>query len=163
MLTTDRTKIRNYTSKDFEEVFKMLKDPDVMKYTSFKIPQSKENTKNFLDKWIKESDNPMSSWCVESLESCRPIGWVMLKKGKFPLPEIGFMFSKEYWGKGYASEVGDRILKYGIKELQLKTIFARVHKDNLPSQKVLQKIGMKEVSAIRDIPREENCLYYICE
>jgi RimJ/RimL family protein N-acetyltransferase len=57
--------------------------------------------------------------------------------------EIGWMFGKEYWGQGYAPEAAQAWLSYAWENLcHLPEIIAFTYVGNLPSQRVMQKIGM---------------------
>jgi len=52
-------------------------------------------------------------------------------------PEIGYWIGKHYWGKGIATEALLQFLKY----FKIRPVYARVAKDNIASQRVLQKCG----------------------
>ena len=52
-------------------------------------------------------------------------------------PDIGYWIGKTYWGKGIATEALSQFLNY----FKARPIYARVAKDNLASQRVLQKCG----------------------
>lgn len=62
--------------------------------------------------------------------------------------EILYGFSKERWGKGYASESAKAVLKYGRENLGLEEIVAAVNLKNKASEKVLINSGMKFVGTI---------------
>lgn len=51
---------------------------------------------------------------------------------------IGYLFSKECWGKGLATELGEELLRYGFEELGLLVISAGYFSTNLASGRVLQ-------------------------
>lgn len=56
--------------------------------------------------------------------------------------EVGYVFHKSYWGKGYATEVLSALLTYGFA-LGLKEIIAVAHPQNLASIRVMEKCGMR--------------------
>ncbi|WP_302054736.1 GNAT family N-acetyltransferase [Macrococcus epidermidis] len=58
------------------------------------------------------------------------------------LHEIGFHIIKEYCNKGYASEAANACMEYAFNVLGFEKIYSTI--DNLPSQKVASKIGMKK-------------------
>ena len=47
--------------------------------------------------------------------------------------EIGFVLGREYWGKGYASEIGHAQIKYGLELLGCKRLLALVAPRNKAS------------------------------
>ena len=53
-------------------------------------------------------------------------------------PEVTYWLGKEYWGKGIATWALKEFLRY---HNQTRPIYARVAKDNLGSQRVLEKCG----------------------
>lgn len=57
---------------------------------------------------------------------------------------IGYLFSKECWGKGLATELGEELLRYGFEELGLLVISAGYFSTNPASGRVLQKLGFTE-------------------
>ena len=57
--------------------------------------------------------------------------------------EIGWAFNLEYYNNGYASEAALPILKYGFEEVELHRIVATSQLVNVPSYRVMEKIGMR--------------------
>ncbi|MFT4967753.1 MAG: isoleucyl-tRNA synthetase [Candidatus Deianiraeaceae bacterium] len=51
--------------------------------------------------------------------------------------QIGFTFHKKFWGKGYAVEIGKKL----IQSFGVNTISAYAREDNLQSHKALEKLG----------------------
>ncbi len=58
-------------------------------------------------------------------------------------PDIGFAFLQQHGGQGYAFEAAAAVLRYGQGELKLKSILATTRVDNLRSQKLLEKLGLR--------------------
>ena len=59
-----------------------------------------------------------------------------------PAVEIGWRLAREHWGLGYASEAAWTALRCGFDRLALNEIVSFTADSNLPSQKVMQAIGM---------------------
>lgn len=59
-----------------------------------------------------------------------------------PAVEIGWQFDKAVWGQGLAPEGALAWLDYGFQTLGLPEIVAFTYAGNLPSQRVMEKIGM---------------------
>ena len=55
--------------------------------------------------------------------------------------ELGYIFSPQYWGQGYASETLLAMIAYA-RQAGFKRLVARVHGDNLASDHVLIKHGL---------------------
>ncbi|MFB8275758.1 GNAT family N-acetyltransferase [Nocardia colli] len=57
------------------------------------------------------------------------------------LPEIGWYLSPDYGGRGLATEAAAAILRYGLEDLGLNSVWALVHADNEPSLKLAARLG----------------------
>ena len=58
--------------------------------------------------------------------------------------ELGYVIRPDRQHQGIATEVCAAILAYAGKELGLRRIFARTHRDNLPSTVLLRRLGFAE-------------------
>ena len=65
-------------------------------------------------------------------------------------PELSYLFGKEYRGNGYATEACLAILHYSAEELEMKKIYLRTSGENLPSQKLAEKLGLLKVESITE-------------
>jgi len=66
-----------------------------------------------------------------------------------PPAEIGWQLGQRYWGQGYAPEAARAWLDYGFREIGLPQIGAITYEGNLPSRRVMEKIGMVHDAAAR--------------
>lgn len=57
--------------------------------------------------------------------------------------EIGYSIMKEHWNKGYASEISQRLRDYAFEEDIHPRLISIIHTENIASQKVADKNGMK--------------------
>lgn len=85
-------------------------------------------------------------WAVEPRSKKRLIGW----SGLLFLPEteeveVGYLLDQAFWGKGLATEAAQACLKYGFGNLDVESIVAIVHPENIASQRVTEKLGMSFV------------------
>ena len=67
--------------------------------------------------------------------------------------EFGYWFGKSYWGKGYATEAGRRVVAFAFDELNAERLRSGWFHDNPKSGRVLEKLGFRLVGE-----REQNCL-----
>ncbi len=82
--------------------------------------------------------------------------------------EIGWRIDADHWGQGYAPEAAQAALSYGFNQLELEQIYSFTALSNLPSQRVMSKIGMQNTDEVFDHPKlpqghplQRHCLYSI--
>jgi ribosomal-protein-alanine N-acetyltransferase len=57
--------------------------------------------------------------------------------------DLGYRLRRKYWGQGIATETSQAALDYGFETLGLEEVFAGAHVENIGSNKVLQKVGLR--------------------
>lgn len=62
--------------------------------------------------------------------------------------ELGYWLDRSVWGQGYATEAAATVAKFGFAELQLERIWATCLPDNIPSARVLIKLGMRHAGTL---------------
>lgn len=62
--------------------------------------------------------------------------------------EVGYLLSKRFWHEGYAIEMAKAARDYAFLTLNAPLVCSIVRYTNLPSQKVAQKLGFKEMLRI---------------
>ncbi|MCY8302903.1 GNAT family N-acetyltransferase [Bacillus spizizenii] len=139
-IATKRLLIREFEFKDWQAVYEYTSDINVMKY----IPEgvfSKEDAKEFVNK--NRGDNAEKFPVVLRDENFL-IGHIVFYKyfGEHTY-EIGWVFNPKYQNRGYASEAARAILEYGFREMNLQRIIATCQPENIPSYRVMEKIGMR--------------------
>jgi [ribosomal protein S5]-alanine N-acetyltransferase len=60
--------------------------------------------------------------------------------------ELGFGSHADYRNRGYASEAARALVAWGLEQPGVERVIAKCDPDNLPSVRVLEKIGMNRVS-----------------
>lgn len=55
--------------------------------------------------------------------------------------DFGYRYSRDTWGQGIGVEVAQAVIKYGLSEVALRSIFAAVLPENIASEKILIKLG----------------------
>jgi [ribosomal protein S5]-alanine N-acetyltransferase len=55
------------------------------------------------------------------------------------------MFREEYWGRGFATEFGQSMIRVNFRELEIDRVFATAAHANVASIRVMEKLGMQPV------------------
>ena len=63
--------------------------------------------------------------------------------------EIGWALRREFWGRGYASEIGRAGLAYAFDVLGVRAVVSCTVRHNLRSRAVMERIGMRYAGEIR--------------
>ena len=140
---TDRLCLRMLTPDDIDAFALLYGDPDVMRYVATGVTVSREDSEYYLSRLIQYwQEHEFGRWAV----TIKPVGGFIgycglaLYEGRH---ELMYALDKRYWGRGYATEAVRATLRYGFEELKLELIAAVTHKENVASQKVMEKVGMK--------------------
>lgn len=143
-LKTDRLKIRPLSEDDLDLLVEIYGDPEFNRRIHNTTPPGLLEMSYYVQ-WHNECQRMFgyAMWGVEERESGRLVGDCGFFPYEWQGPEIelAYHFHHSVWGHGYASEAAAACLKYGRKKFD-KPIVAVVHKDNLASRRVLEKIGM---------------------
>jgi len=146
-IETARTYIREFTLADAEAVLKFNSNAQVTKYTGDAgMVNSLEQARQVIsDIWLAEySKHGYGRWAVVDKASDTVIGFCGLKFiPSLGIPDIGYRFFPEYWGKGYATETAKACIAYCNDHLGVHEYFADVMADNIASVKLIRKLGLK--------------------
>lgn len=85
-------------------------------------------------------------WAVILKDSGRMIGQCGITKQAYratQVIEVGYIFKKNYWHKGYAIEAAIACREYAFDKLDAEEVFSIIRDINIPSQKVAQRNGME--------------------
>ena len=77
--------------------------------------------------------------------------------------DIGFAMLPAYENMGYGFESASKLLEVGIKVFHIKLISAITTKENIASQKLIEKLGLKYIKTINIPNDEEELLLYSLE
>ena len=144
-MESERLFFRRLTKEDFPALCKILQDDEVMYAYEGKFNGGEVT--EWLDRqlWRYENENGHGLYAVILKENSQLIGQCGLTlqdyNGKKVL-EIGYLFRKEYWHKGYATEAAKAWKKYAFEELGEKEVYSIIRDTNTASQRVAQRNGM---------------------
>jgi RimJ/RimL family protein N-acetyltransferase len=151
-LESDRLILREFVDEDADSIIALDSDSDVMKYLTDGKPTDPDLIRNeFLPKIIQnyKITADFGFWAAVEKETNTFLGWFHFRESESPIKgiELGYRLNKSAWGKGYATEGSQALLKKGFEQLSLPLVFAKTLVENQASLNVMQKIGMKWISS----------------
>ena len=150
-LESARLLLRQWRDEDLPEFAAMCADPQVMRY--FPAPLNRLESASLIGRIRGHfAEHGFGLWALERKDTGAFIGFTGLGVVGFDAPftpatEIGWRLAREHWGLGYASEAAWTALRCGFDRLALNEVVSFTSETNLPSQKVMQAIGMHHDSA----------------
>jgi ribosomal-protein-alanine N-acetyltransferase len=145
-LQTQRLTLRRFDLPDAPFVIELLNQPSFLKNIGDRGVRSIEDAHNYL------RTGPMTMydrfgfglWHVARNSDGASVGMCgLLKRDSLPDVDIGYAFLPAYWGTGLAAEAADATLRHGVRKFGLKRVIGVVSEGNMPSIRVLEKLGMR--------------------
>lgn len=149
VIVTKRLYMRRMDSGDIDSLKAILQDKDVM--YAYEHPFSDEEVTEWLVRQTKRYEEyGFGLWAVILRESGAMIGQCGITMQNVPeeivsggiVPEIGYLFRRDFWHCGYATEAACACREYAFDVLGFNEIYSIIRDNNIPSQKVAVRNGM---------------------
>ena len=150
-LELERLFLREVKPSDFSHLLDLDSDPEVVKYLSDGKASTPDQIKSSLERiqsLYEKFDHKLGFWIATEKQTDNFLGWFLLRPAKSDPAKVmdlvlGYRLKKDFWGKGYASEMSKCLLQKAFTELGARSVFATTMTENKASQKVMKEIGMK--------------------
>jgi [ribosomal protein S5]-alanine N-acetyltransferase len=144
-LETSRLHLRPVAPDDWQAVYAYTSNPAVMRY----IPGgalSEDQAKAIAG----ANDGDEAYVAVILKAENRLIGHMPYHPWYTPrFYTIGWLFDPRYHGQGYATEAAVALLRHGFETLRLHRMIATCQPENVPSWRIMEKLGMKREAHFR--------------
>lgn len=143
-LSDDIISFQELDIKNTDEIHSYTSDVDVSRYIGWKLMLHREETYEHIETMLKrEAAGTHLYASVVLKETGAVIGTVMLFDFHFDssIAEIGYVFHKNYWGKGYGTRSVALICEFAEHKLKLIRLTASVVDENVSSARILIKNG----------------------
>lgn len=149
ILETERLILREMQPSDFDALCRIMQDEETM--TAYEGAFSDEEVQAWLDRQLERYRKwGFGLWAVILKENGAMIGQCGLTmqpwKGEEVL-EIGYLFERAYWHRGYATEAAKACRVYAFDTLNAKEICSIIRDTNTASQNVALRNGMKKTDS----------------
>ena len=151
---TSRLMACEWNSEFAPAAFEIYSDTKVTEFISGTFVESTRQMKERIESIIQRNrDYPegMGSFPIFLKSTGTMVGTALIK----PLPlvsgqladeiEIGWHLARRQWGRGYATEYGQKLIEVGFNDFGLDELHAVVDPPNVKSIKVAERLGMKHL------------------
>lgn len=145
ILETERLALRELTQADFSALCKIMRDDETM--YAYEGAFTDEEVQGWLDRQLARYERyGFGLWAVVLKETHEMIGQCGLtmqpwKDGE--VLEIGYLFRRDCWHRGYAAEAAQACKRYAFEKLDAKEVCSIIRDTNTASQNVALRNGMK--------------------
>lgn len=162
-LETTRLFLREMTPKDFDSLYAVLADSDIMQH----YPYTFDDTR--VRRWIDKNQERyrvfgFGLWAVcrkETGEMIGDCGLTMQSVDGTILPEIGYHIAKAHQRQGFATEAARAVRDWTFAHTPFGELYSYMKKANLPSSAVARANGMTLCKEFTDGENEPALVYRI--
>ena len=163
ILETKRLILREMEENDFDALYKVLGDAEIMRYYPYIFDETR------VKNWIKRNIERyrilgFGLWAVCLKETGEMIGdcglTMQLISGQIK-PETGYHIRRDQQGKGYAKEAAIAVRDWAFQNTPFRMIYSYMKKANVPSAKTAISYGCKFVEEFIDEQNEITTVYAI--
>ena len=144
ILETQRLLLREMKQADYPALAEILQDRVAM--FAYEHAFSDEETQTWLDRMRERyAKDGFGLWAVVCKETGEMIGQCGLTWQNYEgerVLEIGYLFQRKHWKKGYAIEAARACKHYAFETLHVNEVFSIIRDNNVASMNVAIRNGM---------------------
>lgn len=162
-LETERLLLRELTDEDFNALYEVLADSDIMKHYPYIFDE------NRVRNWIARNKERyevfgFGLWAVvlkETGEMIGDCGLTMQSINGMIKPEIGYHIARKHQRKGYAKEAARACRDWAFENTPFRMIYSYMKATNVASFATALANGMRKVDEFADDENETTVVYAI--
>ena len=144
-IETERLFLREMDSADFDALYQVLADPEIMRHYPYAFDDSR------VREWIERNmnryrENGFGLWAVclkETGEMIGDCGLTLQNINREMLPEIGYHIRRDGQHKGYAKEAAKAVRDWAFRSTEYPALYSYCKYTNEPSIRTAESIGMR--------------------
>jgi RimJ/RimL family protein N-acetyltransferase len=146
-IRTDRLVLRAPVEADTDAAYQRRNHPDVARYQTWALPYTREQATSSITASAALDGPTEGQWwnltVVDTDSPDRILGDLAVKlswEGR--TGEIGFTFHPDNWGRGYATEAAQALVRHLFDDVGVHRVEGSLHPHNVASARVLEACGM---------------------
>ncbi len=150
-MDVDKYKIRNWAKEDFPALAKYLNNKKIWDNCrdSLPYPYSENDAQQFIQ--FVSNQNEQNNYCVEvNQEAAGNISFARGIDVERYNAELGYWLAEPYWGKGIMTQMLVLAIRSYFSHTDVIRVYANVYAGNMPSMRVLEKIGFRKCGIHRN-------------
>lgn len=162
-LETERLILNLVKIEDAAFILELYNSPNFIKFIGDRNLRTVDDAENYIkEKFLPHVEkHGFGSFVIIRKSDNKKIGNIgIYVRDGLDAPDIGFSFLPEFERKGYGFEASKKLMEVAFSEFGLKKISAITTKENIASQKLIEKLGLKYHSIVHLPDDPEDLLYY---
>lgn len=147
MLETERLILRPFEAKDLYDFYEYASVEGVGEMAGWPHHRSLEETSRVLKVFMETTDDLFALVYKANGKVIGSLGVHDRKRDEGVEAkvqrEIGYVLSKDYWGKGLMPEAVERVLRYCFEEKDVDVLWVAHFVENAQSKRVIEKMGFQ--------------------
>ncbi len=144
-------RLRPIAPEDLDDLVALDRDPEVMRFITGGLPTPRALYERLLlGRLIAHADDDRGRGYfaiidADAVPKDRFLGWAHLRPDSEEPTwlELGYRLHRRSWGEGIATWAASLLLRRGLTDPTVPVISARTTVDNLASQRVMEKLGLR--------------------
>ena len=144
ILETERLFLREMTMGDFDALYAVLSDPEIMQHYPYSFDE--ERVRSWIERNMNRyKEDGFGLWAVclkDTGEMIGDCGLTLQNIDGQMLPEIGYHIRKDQQRKGYAKEAAAAVRDWAFQNTEYPALYSYCKYTNVGSFKTAESIGM---------------------
>lgn len=153
-LETTHLLLRDLCPEDAPAIFRIFSDPQVTRYYDLETFSSHAQARELIDRFRQRFANRIGlRWGIvpraapdSLLGTCGFNAWFQSSRRAI----VGYDLIRSHWRRGIISQALTAILHFGFEQMSLNRAEALTFVENLPSQRLLEKLGFQREGILRE-------------
>jgi ribosomal-protein-alanine N-acetyltransferase len=144
---------KSLSTYDAQEIHNYASDEEVSRFIGWRLMNTLNETSEYIETMLKRESAGTHLYASIVLKSTQEIiGTAMIFNfdQEAKKAEIGYVFHRDHWGKGYGTECVALISNFGFESLNLHKLHASVVDVNIGSARILEKNGYELEGRLKD-------------